>query len=88
MADDKGNKQWSGPIFYPIPQPPADIPKEAREAWLAGYKEGRAAQVNWEGIICERHPWHVWPEGDPGCGGPGMPLPNVEDYVHVYEAVP
>jgi len=25
------------------------------------------------GMICEEHPDRAWPDGDPGCSGPGMP---------------
>ena len=27
-----------------------------------------------EPMVCEQHPWLLWPSRDPDCGGPGMPL--------------
>ena len=37
--------------------------------WIAG-----------EPMVCESHPWRLWPDGDVGCAGPGMPLSGAEGY--------
>lgn len=31
-----------------------------------------------EPMICESHPWRLWPSNDEGCAGPGMPLSAIE----------
>ena len=33
-----------------------------------------------EVMVCEKHPWRLWPSGDKDCCGPGMPLSAAEGY--------
>ncbi len=33
-----------------------------------------------EPMVCERHFWRLWPDNDPECPGPGMPLGAAQGY--------
>ena len=36
-----------------------------------------APEIPWmvgQPMVCEQHPWLLWPDGDKECAGPGMPL--------------
>ena len=36
-----------------------------------------APEIPWivgQPMVCEQHPWLLWPDGDEDCAGPGMPL--------------
>ena len=40
------------------------------------------------GMVCEKHPDLVWPDGDPDCVGPGMPCLHPSNmYLHKDEAL-
>ena len=33
-----------------------------------------------EPMVCESHPWLLWPSKDENCAGPGMPLSGAKSY--------
>lgn len=33
-----------------------------------------------EPMVCEQHPWRLWPSRDEGCAGPGMPLSGAQPW--------
>ncbi len=42
---------------------------------------GRAvSMIGGEPMVCEQHPWLLWPDNDTECSGPGMPLSGAEGY--------